>query len=201
VSDNIGTMARNIVIIDGHPDPEPGRYCHALAEAYAAGAEAGGHSVRRFAIATLDVSFLRSQKDFENGKVPPDIASVQDAIAWGDHLVVIFPLWLGTMPAMLKALFEQVFRPGFAFEAAEGKFPTGRLKGRSARVIVTMGMPAFAYRWVFGAHSLKSFERNILKFVGIKPVRETLFGLVDAASPERRAKWLAQTRALGARAA
>ena len=39
-----------------------------------------------------------------------------------------------------------------------------------------MGMPVLAYRWWFGAHSLKSLERNILKFAGIRPVKESLFG-------------------------
>ena len=78
----------------------------------------------------------------------------------------IYPLWLGTMPAALKALLEQSLRPDFAMDYT-GRWPAGRLKGRSARVVVTMGMPELAYRWWFGAHSLKSLERNVLKFVGI----------------------------------
>jgi len=62
---------------------------------------------------------------------------------------------------------------------------------------VTMGMPALAYRWLYGAHSLKSLERNILKFAGISPVRENLFGLVDAASDAKRRKWLEKIESLG----
>ena len=60
-----------------------------------------------------------------------------------------------------------------------------------------MGMPALAYRWWFRAHSLKSLERNVLKFVGIKPVRDTIFGMVGEADEPKRAKWLAEMRALG----
>lgn len=56
-----------------------------------------------------------------------------------------------------------------------------------ARGVVTMGMPGWIYRWFFGAHSLKSLERNILSFVGIKPVRETIFGMVDAVTDAKRA--------------
>ncbi len=61
-----------------------------------------------------------------------------------------------------------------------------------------MGMPALAYRWYFRAHSLKSLERNILKFAGIAPIRETLFGMVENADEKRRARWLDKMRALGA---
>ena len=112
--------------------------------------------------------------------------------------MLVYPLWLGTMPALLKAFLEQVFRYDFAFE----KKPRGRfekkLSGRSARIIVTMGMPALAYRWFFGAHSLKSLERNILKFSGIAPVRESLIGMIDKIDATRRDRWLARMRALGA---
>ncbi len=72
------------------------------------------------------------------------------------------------------------------------------LKGRSARIVVTMGMPTLAYRWYFRAHSLKSLERNILKFAGIAPVRESLFGMVENVSPARRSRWLEQMQDHGA---
>jgi putative NADPH-quinone reductase len=122
----------------------------------------------------------------------------QEAIAWAGHLVLVFPLWLGDMPAVLKGFLEQVARPGFAF-GTEGGNPFGRkgLAGRSARVVVTMGMPAFVYRHYFRAHSIKSLERNILGFVGIAPVRETLVGSVEALDAAGRAGWLAKLRKLG----
>ena len=91
-----------------------------------------------------------------------------------------------------------MFRYDFAFQPKpHGRFEK-KLKGRSARVVVTMGMPAMAYRWYFRAHSLKSLERNILKFAGISPVRETLFGLVESADERRHARWLDKMHALGA---
>jgi putative NADPH-quinone reductase len=69
----------------------------------------------------------------------------------------------------------------------------GRLTGKSVRVIVTMGMPAFIYRWYFMAHSLISLERNILRFVGLKPIRHSIIGSVEASAPAR-AKWLDRIR-------
>lgn len=50
-----------------------------------------------------------------------------------------------------------------------------------------------------GAHSLKSLEKNILRFAGIKPIKESLFGLVEGPSDARRARWLQEMESLGRR--
>jgi putative NADPH-quinone reductase len=194
-------MPKRIVIIDGHPAPERVHLCHAVADAYAAAAEHAGHEVRRIEIATMEFPLLRSAEDFNHGAPPPDIAEVQSAILWAEHLLIVYPLWLGTMPALLKGFFEQAIRPGFAIDFKPNGMWNKRLKGRSARIVVTMGMPALIYRWFFGAHSLKSLERNILHFAGIAPVRETLFGGIESASDARRQKWLERMKALGTRGA
>lgn len=188
---------KRIAIIQGHPDAREAHLCHALAEAYRAGAEAAGFRVEGIPVAELDFPWIKSKRDFEHGERPEDIRRAQSVIRESSHLVLVYPLWLGTLPALLKAFLEQVFRYDFAFEPnANGRFEK-KLKGRSARIVVTMGMPAAAYRWYFGAHSLKSLERNILKFSGIRPVRESLFGMVDQASARKRARWLGNIRALG----
>ena len=190
-------MGKRVVLIQGHPDPSGGHYCNALADAYVSGAEQAGHEVRRIEIATLDISFLRNKDDYDKGSVPDGLKPGQDAIAWAEHIVLIYPLWLGTMPALLKAWLEQVLRSDFAFEIVEGGTWRKKLKGRSARIVVTMGMPAFVYRWYFGAHSLKSLERNILGFSGIAPIRESLIGSVEAKNDSGRKKWLERMRAYG----
>jgi len=194
-------MPRRIVVIQGHPDNSERHLCHVLADAYAEGARQGGHEVRFVAVAELDFPLLCSAKAWSSAEVIPDIQNAQNTVAWADHLVILYPLWLGTMPALLKAFMEQLFRPGFAFSREESSGAMGRklLTGKSARIIVTMGMPAFFYRWFFRAHSLKSLERNILKFVGIRPVRTTLFGLVEGVSAGRREQWLGRARTLGKR--
>jgi len=190
-------MARHIAVIDGHPDPDKARFCHALATAYAEAAQAAGHTVRRITVAETEVAILRSAQDWESGEPAAAIHQCQQAIGWADHLVVIYPLWLGSMPALLKGFFEQVFRPGFAVARERMRPWPGLLNGKSARIIVTMGMPAWLYRWYFLAHSLKSLERNILRFSGIKPVHETLIGGVEAGGPPARTRWLETVRALG----
>jgi putative NADPH-quinone reductase len=193
-------MPHRIAIIQGHPDRGGAHLCHALANAYAQGAAEGGHDVKRIEVAHLDFTLLSGKEEFEKGSPPIDIRAAQEAILWADRLLIIYPLWLGAMPALLKGFFEQVFRPDFAFDYRASGLPAKRLKGRAARIVVTMGMPALAYRWYFGAHSLKSLERNILAFCGIGPIRESLFGMVETAGEGRRRKWLDAMRACGRRA-
>ena len=186
---------RKILIVDGHPDPDPARFVHALARAYADGAKS--HDVRMLKLAELDFPLLRRAADWIKGEPPTAIAQAQVDVAWADHLVIFYPLWLGDVPALLKAFLEQTMRPGFALRYREHGLPEKLLKGRSARVVVTMGMPAFFYRLVYGAHSVKSLERNVLRFVGFRPIGRTIIGSVEA-DADRRREWLEEMARLGA---
>jgi putative NADPH-quinone reductase len=186
--------ARKILILDGHPDPDPARFVHALAKAYAKGA--AEHDVRLLKLAELDFPLLHRAADWMEGTPPAGIASAQADIAWADHVVILYPLWLGDVPALLKAFLEQVMRPGFALRYREKGLPEKLLAGRTAHIVVTMGMPALFYKLYYGAHSVKSLERNILKFVGIEPVERTIIGMVEA-SAKRRSEWLAEMEAFG----
>jgi putative NADPH-quinone reductase len=83
-------------------------------------------------------------------------------------------------------------------EYQEKGFPRKLLAGRSARIVVTMGMPPLMYRWYFGAYGLRGFERSMLSFAGIKPIHESLYGLA-LADAEKRAAWLVDMRKHGGR--
>ncbi|MDX8530771.1 NAD(P)H-dependent oxidoreductase [Mesorhizobium sp. VK25A] len=194
-------MPRRILVLIGHPDPSPDRLCRALASAYAEAAEMAGHDVRKIDLALLDIPLLRTMQEFEHGPIPDNLREAAEAVVWAEHFVFVFPLWLGTVPAMLKAFLEQVMRPGtaFAYPAKGEGFTKSLLRGRSARLVVTMGMPAVVYRVWFLSHGIAGMRRGILNFVGIRPVRETLFGMVADASDAKRAKWIEQMRALGQR--
>jgi putative NADPH-quinone reductase len=195
-------MSRRILLIQGHPDPQGGHFGHALAEAYRNGAEASGHTVEEVRLAELDYPMLESQDEWIHGSVPPALEPVQEQIRRADHLVLFFPLWLGTMPARVKAFLEQTLRPGFAFAPDEDKGAIGArlLKGKSARVIITMGMPGPVYRWFFRAHGYHNLERNILKFCGIKPVGHDFVGSVASSNDRGRRKWLEKIEKRGASA-
>jgi putative NADPH-quinone reductase len=192
------SMSTRIAIIQGHPDPSGGHLLNAMADAYAEGAIQAGHEVRRIEVARLDFPLLRTQADFEHGELPPALVQARDDMRWAGHWVVLFPLWHGTMPALFKGFLEHVFRPGFAMEYREKGFPKRLLAGRSARIVVTMGMPTLLYRCYFGAFGVRGFERSMLGFAGIKPIRESLYGLTFA-DDSKRARWIDEMRRHGGR--
>lgn len=191
-------MGRRICIVQGHPDPARGHLLNAFAEAYAAGAQEGGHEVRRIEVAQLDFPLLRSQDEFVNGMVPASLAPAQNDLRWAEHWLVLFPLWHGTMPALFKGFIEQVMRPGFAIAYTNRGFPKKLLAGRTARIVVTMGMPAPLYRWWYGAYGVRALKRSGLNLAGVSPVRTNLFGSVETASAAQHAAWIATMRAIGA---
>jgi putative NADPH-quinone reductase len=195
------TPSRKILLINGHPDAHPNRLCSALATAYGEGAEAAGHQVKRIEVGSLNLPPITSKVAF-TAPVAPDVAEIQAAVRDADHLVMIYPLWLGAPPAVFKAFLEQVFRYGLALAApGESKGVKGLLGGRSARVVVTMGMPGFIFRLVFFAHGLKCVSRGLLWISGVRPVREMALGPAESPSPAQRLRWLARMRRLGAAAA
>ncbi|HRD45026.1 MAG TPA: NAD(P)H-dependent oxidoreductase [Caulobacter sp.] len=189
-------MARRVLVINGHPDPSGERYCTAVAAAYLRGANMAGHQIRRVDVGVLDLPPVKSPAEFT--AEPCDAAkSAQDAIRWAEHVVVVYPLWLGAPPAVLKAFFEQVFRYGFAV-GRPGSGKLGLLRGRTARVIVTMGMPAPIFSSMFDGAGLKCLTRGMLRLAGFR-VRSTIIGGVES-SVSRRRDWLRRIEALGARA-
>jgi putative NADPH-quinone reductase len=183
-------MSKRILVINCHPDSDPARLCAGLAEAYGDGATASGHDVRRLDLASIRIPFLGSKDEFEQRPMPEALVPAAESIKWCEHLVLVMPLWLGTMPALAKSFLEQVMRPGFAFEyGSNGNVKALLLNRRSARIIVTMGMPAPIYRLWFLSHGIAGLRRSILNFVGFRPIRQTFVGL---AAEGRAAKLTAQ---------
>jgi putative NADPH-quinone reductase len=192
-------MASKITIIQGHPDSSRQHLCHALADAYAEGAALAGHSITRIEIAHIEFPLLRTAEEFNSGEPPASLKPAADAIVASDHIVLIFPLWLGTMPALVKAFLEQVIRPGVAF-SYQGSGVKKLLGGRSAHIVVTMGMPAWVYRTFFCSHAIRGLRRNVLKFAGFSPVRTTMHGMIEEASGTTTSRWLVNMRKSGAEA-
>lgn len=193
-------MPQHITLIQGHPDPAPIHLGHALADAYAEGAKAAGHTVERIDVTRLDFPLLRTAEEWRSGPLPGSLRTPQAALGRANHLVLIYPLWTGAVPAVLKGFFEQVLRPDFVSPESktEGK-PAGGLRGKTARVIVTLGMPAFVYRWFYLAHGVAAINRNVFTFCGVKSVRTTYIGGVGGAKFDG-AKWLGHMADLGRRA-
>jgi putative NADPH-quinone reductase len=173
-------------------------FSEALGQAYLRGAQAGGHDVTLIALARLQFDAVLREGYRREQPLEPDLVQARAALFGCDHIVLIFPLWCGDMPAILKGFIERVLQQDLlAIEASHGKKDRFILKGKSARIVMTMGMPALFYRWYFGAHALKLLKRNILQFTGVKPVRTTLYGMIEAVGDAKRKQWLRDMEMLG----
>jgi NAD(P)H dehydrogenase (quinone) len=183
---------KNILVINGHP--RKGSYSDALAKAYSAGAKEGGHKVTVVTVRALSFDPILSER---NKGIENDLLVVQKKITDADHLVFIYPVWWGTMPALLKGFLDRVLTSGFAYEW-KGKRPEGLLKRKSARVITTMGAPSFVYSLPpFLCFDKRLFKYAILWFCGIKKVRYTRIGKVPVLSKAKLEKKLELIKNLG----
>lgn len=185
-----------IAIIVGNPLHDS--YSEALGQAYQRGAESGGHQANVFMLGRMNFDAILREGYRREQALEPDLAAARAAFVACDHVVVIFPLWCGDMPAILKGFFERILQPDLlAIQKSGGKASWKFFKGKSARVIMTMGMPGWFYRIYYGAHALKLLRRNILQFVGITPVRSSVYGMIEAVSDDTRKSWLREVEALG----
>lgn len=189
---------RHILVILGHP--AAGSLCAAMARAYADSARHAGAEVR-----FLDVGQLHFDPSLSAGygqPLEPDLVAAQADITWAEHLVWVYPIWWGAMPAVLKGFIDRVFLPGYAFKYRKNSSLWDRLlAGRSAELLVTMDSPPWYFRWVTRMPGHHQMKKAILEFCGIRPVQVHSFGPVRTASPERLQQWLARVQQLGARAA
>ncbi len=189
---------KNILIINGNSKADS--LCHALAKQYHDAATQAGYASELVHLSALDFDpVLRAGYDYKQA-LEPDLNNLKEAITRADHLVFVYPVWWGTIPALLKGVFDRLFLPGYAFKYEKGSpFPKGLLKGRSARLLVTMDTPPWYYKLFYGAPAHKMMKRTVLEFCGIKPVKISEFGPVIHSTPKQRKQWLKQAAQLGAR--
>lgn len=162
---------RSVVIVNGHPDPRPNRFCAALSDAYAAGARAKGLQVDR-----IDIANLGAPSD-------PEWDAALARIRCAPRLVVVYPLWLDGPPAALKSFFA---------EAATGS----ATPDRAVRAIVTMDMPAFLHR---SPHtSAHARIAAALDLPGVEHTEPVFIGTVAGLTAAQRADWLKAIREFGA---
>ncbi len=188
-------MAKITVVVG---NAQQDSFCESLGEAYKRGAEGGGHTVSLFVLSRMSFDPILHEGYRKEQPLEADLRAAYDALAACDHLVMIFPLWCGDMPAIMKGFIERVLQPDLIRrQKTEHEMNWRIFTNKSARIIMTMGMPATIYRYWYGPHALKLLKRNILHFIGIKPVRDTLFGMIGTSTLEQRQQWIKEVEALG----
>jgi putative NADPH-quinone reductase len=175
--------------------------CHAIAEAYTSGARGRGHVVRQIRLGELQFDPILREGYGQHQALEPDLLEAQRQIHWAEHLVFVYPVWWGGVPALLKGFFDRTFLPGFAFKYRNrSQLWDKLLSGRTADLLVTLDTPPWYFRWIYGAPAHRQMVRTILGFCGIKTRRLTEFAPVRPSSEEQRQGWLRQAENLGVRA-
>jgi NAD(P)H dehydrogenase (quinone) len=190
-------MSKKIVLLLGNPDTET--FTGAIADHYQAAAEDAGHEVVRFNIGEMQFDPILHKGYKVIQELEPDLLKLQDAIRNCDHLVIIYPNWWCTMPAILKGLFDRMWIPGFAFNFdKQTKKLIQRLKGKTGRTIVVAGTHSpLKTWWLFGDYT-NEIQHGILGFSGINASVCT-FGPSEKVSEAKKSQWLREVEALGKR--
>ncbi|WP_411822378.1 NAD(P)H-dependent oxidoreductase [Leptospira sp. 'Mane'] len=187
---------KKILIIQGHPDSESFNF--ALAESYKKGAKEAGYDVQEIILRNLKFNPVLDYGYRKRTELEPDFLDSQKKILWADHIVWIYPVWWGSVPALLKGFLDRVLLPGFAFKKREGSVWWDKLlKGRSARIISTMDQPPWYYWLVYGEPSNRMMKRTVMEFCGITPVRLTSIGPIRLSKDKFRKKWIGKMETLG----
>ena len=188
-------MAHALILV-GHADP--GSFNHRLADAYARGFTAAGHRTERIDLAALRFDpILRTGYRAEQ-PLEPDLVRAREAIERADHLVWVFPMYGASAPAVVRGFVDRVFLPGWAFRYEGHALPTGLLRGRSSRAVVTMDSPWWWYSLALHRPIHRSFGSATLSFCGLAPVSITTVHNVRAMKEPARDGWCARVEALAA---
>jgi len=188
--------SKKILILNGHPDSES--FCRYIADNYEAGAKEAGFEVKRINIADVKFEMNLQYGYRKRMELEPDLLQAQQDILWCEHLVIVTPVWWGTLPACLKGFFDRTFLGGFShrFNPAK-KLPEKLLTGRSASVLYTQGGPKIFSYLIMGDAFWKVLKRCILNFCGFSPVKRKIFDRIKGRTEKEMADILTESKELG----
>ncbi|WP_052847217.1 NAD(P)H-dependent oxidoreductase [Streptomyces avicenniae] len=201
---------KKILLVSAHPEP---RSLNASLSAFAAGhLRAAGHEVSVSDLYAMKWKAVVDADDFPgrdparrlnvlddsqratlDGTLSPDVAAEQEKVRRADAVILQFPLWWFSVPAILKGWIDRVFTAGFAYgPAVPPPYGDGPLAGRRALLSVTYGAreSAFSERGIHGrlADVLHPVQHGLFWFTGMTPLDPfAVHGSLDV-PPERYAR-------------
>ncbi|MDT8991976.1 NAD(P)H-dependent oxidoreductase [Curvibacter sp. APW13] len=188
--------ARNVLVVLGHPSSTS--LSAALAQAYADGARAAGHQVRMLRLGELAFDPVLHGSNPHLQPLEADLRAAQEDMQWAQHMAWVFPVWWGSVPALLKGFLDRAFTSGYAYKFQPGaSFPTPLLRGRTADLLVPLDTPPWYYRWIYRMPAVHQMRKTTLDFCGIRTRRTRLWGPVIHSHAPQRAQWLEEAQALG----
>lgn len=179
---------KNALVLLGHPDP--GSFNAALARTYRGAFREAGGAATLVDLSTLSFDPVLRFGYRQEQRLEPDLARLRAQIEAADHVAWIFPTWWASPPAIVRAVVDRLFVPGWAFRYEPGAaLPTRLLAGRTARVITTMDSPGWWYALMHHRAIHGAFVKGTLRFVGFQAEITTIHG-TRALGVEARARWI-----------
>lgn len=189
---------KKILLINGHPDRESFNF--GLSDAYKKGAEKSGAEIKEINIRELNFNPNLEFGYRKRTELEPDLLDAQEKLKWADHIVWIYPVWWGSVPAIMKGFLDRVLLPGFAFQKREGSVWWDKyFTGKTSRIICTMDQPLWYYKLVYRSPSHNAMKKLTMQFIGVKSVKITSIGPVRLSTDKFREKWLNKVEQLGER--
>ncbi|UJP09942.1 NAD(P)H-dependent oxidoreductase [Microbacterium sp. KUDC0406] len=179
------------LVLDGHPD------AHSLTAELA----------RRYAAAHGDASLLALRDlDFdphlrlgyrERMPLEPDLADAKTALHEATNVVVVTPLWWGSVPAVLKGFFDRALLPQQEYRYTPAGLPVGMVGADRGRLLLLADTPWF-FAPITGLPAQTQVARNTMKLCGIRSVRTHRMLGIKTASAAKIEGWLERAARLGA---
>lgn len=195
-SREVSRAGRHIVVVC-HPGPDS--FNHALARTYRDVAEASGHEVvvRDLYAMNFDPVLKGAERPTGAPFHPSrDVADELEIIRRSDVFVLVYPIWFGSAPAMMKGYVDRVLGTGVIPEEVERRAPTSLLGNRRLLSFTTSALSA---QWLDEEGQQASqravFDQYLAHAFGMQKQERLHFADVDAQlSPERAADYLQQVR-------
>ncbi|UVJ45776.1 NAD(P)H-dependent oxidoreductase [Pseudomonas sp. LS1212] len=204
----------NVLIVHAHPEPKS--FTAALRDQAVQTLQAQGHEVQVSDLYAMNWNPIASADDFSTRENPDylvyaleqrlgvksqslagDIRQELDKLLWADLLILNFPIYWFSAPAMLKGWIDRVLVSGICY-GGKRFYDQGGLAGKKALVTVTLG----GREHMFGEGAihgpledmLRPILRGTLAYVGLDVLPPFVAWHVPYISAEAREEFLGQYR-------
>lgn len=194
---------RKALVVYCHPNPKS--YTHAVLEAVEAGLRSGGATVARVDLhaegfdPTLIVNEEHRRRDLDKVEAT---RRYRELLAGCDLLVLVYPVWWGGFPAMLKGFIDRVLVSGLAYSfqgrPKDAVFPQGLMRDKDAHLFYTLDSP-WLVAWLDPGFWSSYF--TVLKYCGFRTVQRHYLARLKLTTPAQRAAWLRDVERRARRAA
>lgn len=188
------------LIVVAHPNPDS--LTHAIVQRIAQGAAANSeHSSELADLAAEDFDprfTLADQALFTQQAAPPaDVLAEQARLDRADALVIVYPIYWWSFPALLKGWIDRVFTQGWAYEASDSGKVVKKLQRLQVHLVAVGGADEGTFTRHGYASAMKTqIDHGIFDYCGARVHSSFLLLASDAGYP---AAHLEMAHEIGAR--